>query len=488
MLETLLSAGGHATDVTLEFSWKYLTYALILGGLSAVSLPLGSALGLVVRPKASVTAALTAFGGGALLAALAIELVAPTATGLAAASQNLKGHPGDPRYVEELDHAKSYLFALMGGMVSGALLFYLLDQIVNANGGFLRKTATSIAYISKNKKARQAETLDRLSNIDLLRKIPAEHVNALVDVVRPRVFEDGEMLFNEGDPGDKLYFVTEGTIGLVHDNKPLTDLHSGDVVGEIALLTGAPRTAKATAKGRVKTLSLHKQDFDALREQVPALHAATRDLADTRMQELESHHKERAEEAMKWANEAKDALRQGVEMPTSADLKRASEEHHGAPLAIWLGILLDGIPESFVIGAGLLGLLAGAGAADPDVSVNLTQVIPFTLIAGLFLANFPEAMSSSIGMRTQGWSRTRVLSMWSVLMVMTSIGAGAGYLAGSSVPHMWVIAIEGLAAGAMLTMIISAMIPEAIHLGSSTISAFGILFGFLAALTFKLLE
>jgi len=97
-------------------------------------------------------------------------------------------------------------------------------------------------------------------------------------------------------------------------------------------------------------------------------------------------------------------------------------------------------------------------------------------------------MSSSIGMRKQGWGVLKVFSMWFSLTIMTSIGAGIGYLLGGSVDHGIIVIIEGLAAGAMLTMIAAAMIPEAVHLGGSNITGLATLAGFLSAIAFKLLE
>ncbi|HIO39768.1 MAG TPA: hypothetical protein EYN27_12575 [Rhodospirillales bacterium] len=157
-------------------------------------------------------------------------------------------------------------------------------------------------------------------------------------------------------------------------------------------------------------------------------------------------------------------------------------------MAIWLGILLDGIPESFVIGSALVVSITAAIAHSGADSVTFATMVPYTLIAGLFLANFPEAMSSSIGMQKQGWGRPRIFFMWFSLMVMTSIGAGFGFWLGGSVGHGVVVLIEGLAAGAMLTMIAAAMIPEAVHLGGSTVTGLGTLAGFLSAVAFKLLE
>ena len=114
--------------------------------------------------------------------------------------------------------------------------------------------------------------------------------------------------------------------------------------------------------------------------------------------------------------------------------------------------------------------------------------MPWTLIAGLFLSNFPEALSSSVLMKEQGWSGGRVLMLWSSLVVLTGLGAMCGYLIGASLTPMQMIAIEGMAAGAMLTMIAQTMIPEAFHLGGPGVVGLSTLSGFLAVLVFKLLE
>ena len=184
--------------------------------------------------------------------------------------------------------------------------------------------------------------------------------------------------------------------------------------------------------------------------------------------------------------QAAGALDRGAELPDTDELRRAKEEHGGAPLAIWLGMVLDGIPESFVIGAGMLVVLKAAG--DSAASLGFWQVVPYTLIAGLFLSNFPEALASSANMRLQGWSKRRIFMLWVSLMMITAAGAGAGYVLSDSLPHVWLVFAEGVAAGAMLTMIAAAMIPEAVHMGSANAVGLSTLAGFLAAIAFKLLE
>lgn len=146
---------------------------------------------------------------------------------------------------------------------------------------------------------------------------------------------------------------------------------------------------------------------------------------------------------------------------------------------------LDGIPESFVIGSSLVGFGAGHVAASGGLE-HATAGISFSLLAGLFLSNFPEAMSSSIGMLEQKYSKTKIFWMWTSLMIITGIGALIGYIVSNGLDHgsSTFSLVEGLAAGAMLVMIAETMLPEASHKGGAVIGM-ATLLGFLAALFCK---
>jgi zinc transporter ZupT len=139
-------------------------------------------------------------------------------------------------------------------------------------------------------------------------------------------------------------------------------------------------------------------------------------------------------------------------------------------MAIWLGALLDGIPESLVLGASML---------HASVSTSL--------IAGIFLSNFPEALSSSAGMRQQHYTQARILWMWASLMLVSGVGAFLGNLLFAEAPPYLFALIEGIAAGAMLTMVAETMLPEAYHKGG-TITGMATLVGFLLAIFCKTLE
>jgi CRP-like cAMP-binding protein len=456
-------------------SWKFLIWATSLGALSAVSLPMGSLVALRTNPRPQLISVLAAFGAGALIAALSVELVAPTVFALH--EEGGTAHHGEPL---------THFFALLTGTVLGGILFVILDQLVNAHGGFLRKTTTSIAYFKTAKRERQEKLVEKLSQLPHLQNVSAQHVNALVSMVRPVGFHDGDVMARQEEDADVLFLVLEGKVSVTRDGSFLAELGPDDVIGIIPLVTRVPYPGTATAKGPVTALALSKEDFDRLRNISPDFDEACRDLTKERLEQLEQLVTARHEQAVQWARKATRALKTGTEIPTAVHLRRAKEEHGGAPLAIWLGILLDGIPESFVIGAGLLVLLQAK--VELLGALRFVDVIPFTLIAGLFLSNFPEALASSANMQLQGWSKGNIFLMWFSLMVITAIGAGLGYLLAGALSHTWLIFAEGLAAGAMLTMIASAMIPEAVHMGSASAVGLSTLAGFLAAISFKLLE
>jgi hypothetical protein len=259
----------------------------------------------------------------------------------------------------------------------------------------------------------------------------------------------------------------------------------GTLIGVLTLFVpGMTGLGAITAKNDLKCLALAREDVDQLRSMSPDFDEACRDLAAERMGTLEQHLATQLGEAVEWTRSAAAALRLGEEVPALA-IRRAHAEHKGSPLAVWLGILLDGIPESFVIGAGLFALIA-LHPSPGDLS--FVQVIPYTLVAGLFLSNFPEALSSSANMLGAGWSRRRIFLMWFALMVTISVGAALGFLLSGVLDENWLAFAEGLAAGAMLTMIAAAMIPEAAAHGSPNEVGLSTLAGFLAAVMFKLLE
>ena len=454
----------------MDPEFTYLGWAVGIGALSAISLPLGSVAGLTLRPRAGITAALAAFGAGALIAALSVELVAPSVEAL--------GHEAG---------AIAAFWALVVGAVVGGILFVSLDALLATRGGFLRKVGTTISHSAKRRKKRDADWLHDLCAIPLLRALPAEQVGLLVQDVMAETFSAGDVLFEEGDAATRLLFVRRGEVALQRNGAALPRVGPGGILGELALVADIPHRLTALAATEGEVLVLTRRDFDRWRALCPEFDAGVRELASHRLEEVRQRDVEIGEDEARWSRAAIAALHTGNAVPSPAEVREMAQEHSGAGLAVWLGMLIDGIPESIVIGAGFMGLLSARLAAGD--AVTFAEAIPYTLVAGLFLSNFPEALSSSISMRQQGWRSTSVVGMWIFLMLVTAVGAGIGYLVGGSLPHVAVAGVEGLAAGAMLTAIAATMLPEAVHLsGSGSRVGLGTLFGFLAAVSFKLLE
>lgn len=447
---------------------QFALWALIIGILSTASLPLGSVLGMTFRPRASLVGALAAFGGGALLAALSVELVAPT---MMNASHGEEG--------------RNLAYALLVGGVLGGIFFWILDQWLNAKGGYLRKTATAITYLSRNRTKRMSDLVRKMSASPFFRSIPPDQIDQLIQRLRPMIFNPAEILFKEGSRGDSLFIIESGSISLIRDGAPIGKLKEGDIVGEIALLTGGSRTATATADSPVKAMELNRHDFDGLCKHAPQFEEAVRELAGARLEELGRKDAASAEQSAQWAKEASQALRKGVHVPTPEELHKAAHAQTGGPLGIWLGITLDGIPECFVLGATVLDIIHRQAAGG---SPTLMSVIPYTFLIGLILSNVPEALSSSVGLLNQGWNKWKVLGLWTSLVVIGSILTMFGFYFGEDVPHWLEVGAEGMAAGAMLTMIAQTMIPEAVHLGGPNIVGLSTLAGFLMTVAFKLVE
>ena len=143
----------------------------------------------------------------------------------------------------------------------------------------------------------------------------------------------------------------------------------------------------------------------------------------------------------------------------------SEREQSGSGAAIAVGALLDGIPESVVLGVGLLG---GRGVST-------------AVIAAVVISNVPEGLSSAAGMRQAGRGARYVFGVWSGIALASGAAAAVGFLAlGGASPEL-VAVITAVAAGAIHTMVADTMIPEAFestHVLTGLITSVGFLTAF----------
>jgi|Tabmets5t2r1_1033131.scaffolds.fasta_scaffold10281_3 zinc transporter, ZIP family len=131
-----------------------------------------------------------------------------------------------------------------------------------------------------------------------------------------------------------------------------------------------------------------------------------------------------------------------------ADRKRSDSKSAPAgvaALAIVLGIVLDGIPESAVIG---LTLLEGAGVSA-------------AMIVAVFLSNLPEAIAATTGLARSGWSQRKILALWVGVTLVSGLSALLGFVIFDGASASWLAFVLAFAAGAILTMLADTMLPEA---------------------------
>lgn len=147
------------------------------------------------------------------------------------------------------------------------------------------------------------------------------------------------------------------------------------------------------------------------------------------------------------------------------DRKRSTgAQAEGSGAAIALGTVLDGVPESVVLGTSLVG----------------TGNVSIAMLAAVFLSNLPEAMSATSGLVRAGTSRGRLFLLWGGTTLVSAIAAGVGYAAlGAASPAM-IAVVQAFAGGALLTMLVDTMIPEATEFGGPVTGLVTVL-GFAAA-------
>lgn len=146
--------------------------------------------------------------------------------------------------------------------------------------------------------------------------------------------------------------------------------------------------------------------------------------------------------------------------------RSGGQQAEGFAMAIAIGALMDGIPESIAIGVSLI-----KGGA-----VGLVMVI------AVFLSNIPEALSAATGMKKAGHSKTYVLLLWSGVVLLSAMSSMAGYFLLAGVSDNIIGGIQAFAAGAILTMLASTMMPEAYEEGGAIVgfvTAVGFLIAFI---------
>ena len=131
----------------------------------------------------------------------------------------------------------------------------------------------------------------------------------------------------------------------------------------------------------------------------------------------------------------------------------SGEQSSGDALGIVLGSVLDGVPESMVIG----------------LTLNHGGSIGVAYITAVFLSNLPEGISATRGLSDSGWPHRRILVLWTIVVAVSALASLAGFVLLEGASNDTVAFVQAFAGGAILTMLATTMMPEAFENGGTRV-------------------
>jgi ZIP family zinc transporter len=143
----------------------------------------------------------------------------------------------------------------------------------------------------------------------------------------------------------------------------------------------------------------------------------------------------------------------------------------GSGVGILLGSLLDGVPESLVLGLSLVH--------SPQVSL--------AFIFAVGISNIPQGLGGTAGMLSSGWAKKRITSLWLAVCGLSIAAAALGYVIAQAFPGATGAVVDAFAGGALLVMLTDSMIPESFEHGGKETGLFLVL-GFSLALAMALAQ
>lgn len=131
-------------------------------------------------------------------------------------------------------------------------------------------------------------TVEFLANVPIFENLSLEKLQPLGEKMRSRKYQRGEVVFHQDDPGDRMHIIVQGRVRISLDSddgreKDVALLQTGECFGEMALLDGSNRSAKATAVEEIETLVLMRDDFLDFIKEYPEVATHTTALLTNRL-------------------------------------------------------------------------------------------------------------------------------------------------------------------------------------------------------------
>lgn len=131
------------------------------------------------------------------------------------------------------------------------------------------------------------EKLELLRTVPLFRGIGGRELQRLGELTDEVDLPAGKVLMTQGERGDQLIILVDGAAEITRDGQRIRESRSGEVLGEIALLDGGPRTATVTLSEPSRLLVLARREFHALMDEFPSIRLQVLASAAERLRALE---------------------------------------------------------------------------------------------------------------------------------------------------------------------------------------------------------
>ncbi len=125
------------------------------------------------------------------------------------------------------------------------------------------------------------DTRDLITRLDFFAGLDPQHLARVQKLLRPRFTVPNELIVRKGERGDAVFFIASGAAEVILPDRRVP-LGSGDVFGEMALVTGEPRQADVRAQTYCRLLVLRKADFDRFMRDNPEVRSKINEIAEKR--------------------------------------------------------------------------------------------------------------------------------------------------------------------------------------------------------------
>jgi CRP-like cAMP-binding protein len=150
------------------------------------------------------------------------------------------------------------------------------------------------AYVEEKPMARTLPMLALIERVLLLRKVPMleglppADLERIAAVTEEHAYSDGDVIAAQGEIGTETHIIVSGTVAVIANGREVARRGSGDVVGEMAVITGLPRSATLLAAGGVRLLTIGQRQFAGILRERPDTAAAVMQVLARRLAERET--------------------------------------------------------------------------------------------------------------------------------------------------------------------------------------------------------